>query len=146
MLYNLRKLRSDYNHDQIISHINTIRDCILYHDQDVVNSMFHGHILELPISMNTRPFFFAISKKNARKIKNKSYIIHYAQKPWNDNFIDMAGDVFWKYGMRVDPIRYQNWVKENNEFKNKNRLRIIIINMKRALRCWFYLKNKVILQ
>ena len=90
-------------------------DRILFHDQDVINKIFHGRILSLPITMNCRPFFFLYTYKMEKKIISKAYIIHYGPKPWNIKYTGTCLDLFWHYAFLA------GYEKEYNSFKNERK-------------------------
>ena len=69
LLYNLKKLREDKMDEKMIRALNTIkRD---FHEQDLFNEMYKGHILELPTEYNSHPLFVNFDPK-------KRKIYHYA--------------------------------------------------------------------
>ena len=79
MMHNLRKLRDDGADDTIIRTINTVH--MAYPEQDALNSVCYGHILQLPFEYNAIRF-------NLPKIPAEDVVIkHYADtnEPMNSH-------------------------------------------------------------
>ena len=115
ILFNLSEIRKTYTTKEILNFIKQNSDRILFHDQDVINKIFHGRILSLPITMNCRPFFFLYTYKMEKKIISKAYIIHYGPKPWNIKYTGTCLDLFWHYAFLA------GYEKEYNSIKNERK-------------------------
>lgn len=110
ILFNLKEIRAHHRTRDFFEFMEKNEKKILFHDQDVINYIFHGKILSLSIAANCRPFFFYNTKKQENKLLSKAYIIHYGHKPWKIDYIDTCLGVFWEYALQC------NYKKEYGEF------------------------------
>lgn len=91
MLVNVSGIRKICKHEDIINYIKNNTDKILYHDQDVLNAMFHKYVQFLPLRYNVLDANYVKGHKlNNRYKKEKDaifhpLIIHFSGpiKPWH---------------------------------------------------------------
>ena len=84
LLFNLKKFRRN-NLESII--FKKLRQINYYTDQDVVNDVCRKNILSLPLKYNimlANGNIYINRRKELEEIINDPFIIHYAEKPWND--------------------------------------------------------------
>lgn len=113
ILFNLKMLRKKFSSEKLFK-VALSRDW-WFHDQDVLNCLFNGHIKYLDDKWNV---FSLLEKGSARenlitkvlpakfaesyhKSVDMPCIIHYAGVPkvWNDTEVDL-GYIFWKYARK----------------------------------------------
>lgn len=140
LLFNLKKIRDDFTQQDIMEYMKKIEDKVVFHDQDILNSIFKGRVLELPKEMNMRPFHYAYNFVNSLYLRRKAYIIHYGQKPWNEKFVDLAPSIYWKYARLIGmENEYKAWRKRNREYKINNWYTILKQRVKRNLNVYKFL-------
>lgn len=142
LLFNLKKIREDYTQQDVMNYMKKIEEKVVFHDQDILNSLFMGRIFKLPKEMNMRPFHYAHNVINNMYLKRKAYIVHYGQKPWNDKFVDLAPEIFWKYARLLGmEDSYREWKKRNRDYKINNWYTILKARVKRNLNVYKLLKR-----
>lgn len=103
MLIDICKMRKYYSTKQFFKTIDELQGKILFHDQDIMNLQLTSRTQFIDFRLyNCRPFFFKKTRINERKILKNAYIIHYGQKPWNQDFADMCLKIFWKYALKIE--------------------------------------------
>ena len=142
MLFNLVELRKKYSLGAFIQFIDKNRGKLMFHDQDIMNAMFTNHLEYADYNKyNCRPFYYPFSLKSKQVIRCAT-IIHYGEKPWNANFTDMGGEIFWKYAdtliEKSDKIELE---KARNAYMRKNMYRIFIKKIKRNIKLTFLVKR-----
>ena len=101
-LMNLDKLREDNIEPTIME---KLRASTFYTDQDVINDVCRGKILELPLKYNVMPC--PNHYKNREDIYNEAIenpvLVHFTQKPWRRNDVLLAE--FWlKYNQEYSEL------------------------------------------
>lgn len=139
MLLNLKGIRKTFSLDDFLEIVNEKYDRLLFHDQDVLNLAFKDKVRYIDYcTYNCRPFYYAYTKGNELQIKNNAAIIHYGEKPWNDSFSDMLGDVFWKYACEAGfNDRYSIWKSNNAKWLKANQAKVIFNRIKRNIKFAF---------
>lgn len=131
LLLNMKYIQKYFPFSVFKKFIKEYRDKLIFHDQDVLNYLFKGRVKYLDYHIfNCRPFYFEKSKRREKIILDTSVIIHYGEKPWNDDFYDMCGDVFWKYANSIEgeEARIKHQINNNIYIKaNKRKLQIKIV-------------------
>lgn len=91
MLVNVSGIRKICKHEDIINYIKNNTHKILYHDQDVLNAMFHKYVQFLPLRYNVLDFNYVKEHKLNERYKKENdaifhpLIIHFSGsiKPWH---------------------------------------------------------------
>ena len=101
ILFNLPVFRQHYDLDEILAYIEANSADFLYHDQEVLNGLYHDHILLLPEKYNYMTHYRGIKDFLGyllfrEKGEQPIHVFHYAGwKPWEMDFIGKAYDRFW---------------------------------------------------
>jgi lipopolysaccharide biosynthesis glycosyltransferase len=99
---NLAGIRQMYTIDSMLDGISKIMDQpekILLGDQDIINLLFKGHIVEVPVYYNfQRLIHKAYCLKNPSLIK-KVVIAHFitGDKPWNNDYLIVFAREYYSY-------------------------------------------------
>lgn len=139
MLLNLKYIRKKYSLKLFLNFISEYYSKLTFHDQDVLNALFKDHVKYVDYNFyNCRPFFYPYASKYENWIKNNAVIIHYGEKPWNYNFTDLAGDIFWKYARKGGyEFEYLKWKKENRKYQLFHFYDVFYKRVKRNLKLYF---------
>lgn len=109
VLFNLRKWREDGIREKSFKYFNdpANKDIIQYGEQDVLNKVCQGYILELPIIYNMFSFYWLHHQMNVpekykddiRLLRKEAAIIHYidACKPWFKDCLFPLKKYYWRY-------------------------------------------------
>lgn len=105
-LYNLNVMREKNLWDEAINMVEKTPEKLLYHDQDLLNSIFHGQFLEISLKWNFMQTFFMLEpsvvnrqKTELEKYIHNPYIIHYTAplKPWFIECEHPYKSIYWQY-------------------------------------------------
>lgn len=142
MLFNLIELREKYSLELFIEFIEQNRGKLIFHDQDILNAMFTNHLEYADYDKyNCRPFYYPFSAKS-KQIISSAIIIHYGEKPWNADFTDMGGEIYWKYANTlVGEHRKIELQKAHDEYIAQNWFSIFIKKIKRNIKLTFLVKR-----
>lgn len=99
MLINIKWWRENDIQNRAIRFISENPDVCLFHDQDALNVMLHGHIAQFPIRYNLQEHFLEplsnqfISRKHFQDLENAlkdPCLIHYTgfRKPWHQECVN----------------------------------------------------------
>ena len=96
MLMNLNMLRETTNKNDIIKRIETIKDKLLYPDQDALNVLYAGQVKYA--DYNEYNYQIGWDKKISPNIEKKIAILHYcsANKPWIYECINDTSIYYWR--------------------------------------------------
>ena len=108
MLLNLDYLRAMNFREKVFSFVASYGDRLIYHDQDVVNGVLHGHILSLPPRYNLHDHLFrcrrALSDEEARLVDCEMQpacrvIVHFSsrRKPWGTRCLHPLRKLYFHY-------------------------------------------------
>lgn len=108
MLFNLKELRNVYSVDKALEYIRSNGDDFKFHDQEVLNGLYHDRYIQLDERFNYIAAFRGIVdmityclgvKKN---VIDTLSVIHYANatKPWNRDYIGKYREIFWQYAYK----------------------------------------------
>lgn len=119
MYFNLKRWREEGLRERCLSWMNdpANADKIHFGEQDVINKVCTGHILELPIEYNMFMEFYAHSHSSVpdkyrtewERHKRNAVIIHYAgwRKPWHKDCLFPLKKYYRKYA-RLTPWGYKD--------------------------------------
>lgn len=136
VLFNLNKWRKDNIREKCIRFFNdpNNKNIIKWGEQDVLNKVLQGYILELPLIYNMFSYYWLHHGKNIPQryksqiedFKGKSVIIHFIdnQKPWFRDCISPFKKYYWKYHALTP------WKKEKYGYSNEYTGKISIIKNK----------------
>lgn len=105
-LYNLNIMRKTELWNKAINMVEKSPEKLLYHDQDILNGIYHGQFLEVSLKWNfMQPFFMlepsVVKRQKAELEKNIHHpcIIHYTAslKPWFIECEHPYKSEYWKY-------------------------------------------------
>lgn len=137
ILFDLERIRKEFKRNQLLEWALNNQERITFHDQDILNFNFRNRVMWLPASMNCRPFHYYYSKRTNNIIR-KSYIIHYGEKPWENQNI-LYGDIFWKYADMIGNYRIASSTQHNGDFirgilkRIKHNLKIFIMQREKDI-------------
>lgn len=136
ILINMENFRKYFSLNMFLEYVNENREKLMFHDQDVLNAMFKNRLEYADYSIyNCRPFFYAISSKNEKKISENAVFIHYGEKPWNTDFSDMSGKIFWRYASEAGfDKEYNIFIEKNAKYRTAYKKRIFIKKIKRNIK------------
>lgn len=115
-LYNLNYLRNSCLWEKAIEIVSKYPERIMYHDQDLLNMIYHGHFVELSIKWNFMQSFYmkepsVVNRQlcDLEKYIHKPCIIHYTAslKPWFIECNHPLKNEYWKY-LKLSPWHYRN--------------------------------------
>lgn len=129
MFIDLKKWKELKLSDKFQEHLLKIKEKIIFHDQDVMNSYLNGEYLQIEEELN----FFVNKNTSAERleqIKENVYLIHYAgsKKPWTfEGSVDKASYYYQNLN-----IKYLNSYHLISTYKKKDFLLLImrILNLK----------------
>lgn len=135
ILINMEYMRKHIRLDDFLDYISMNHNSLIFHDQDVLNVMLKNRVkYEDYNKYNCRPFYYPFTDKYEKMIDN-AYIIHYGEKPWNDSFSDLGGDIFWKHARSAGfQKEYIEWKKANRKYFKENFLPIVAKRLKRNIK------------
>lgn len=104
-LYNLSAMRETNLLDEAVAIAKTSPEKLLYHDQDILNYIYHGKFFEVSLKWNfMQPFLMlepsvvSRQKKELEKFIHNPCIIHYTSiKPWFIECEHPYKSEYWKY-------------------------------------------------
>lgn len=143
-LYNLRAMRKSNLLDKAKYIAEKYPEKLLYHDQDLLNLIYHGQFLEISLKWNfMQPFFMQKpsvvdrQKSEVEKYINHPYIIHFTAslKPWFIECDHPYRAVYWSY-LKMTPWKDR---KPVHIYRNVNTF--IKYLRYRLLELKFYLKR-----
>lgn len=136
LLLNMKNIRRHFTLDIFKEFILNNYNKLIFHDQDVLNKLFKDKVKYVDYNLyDCRPFYYPYSRIYNKKIVDNAIIIHYGEKPWNADFTDIAGELFWKYALIGNYTEeYNRWLEDNKKYKNKKCIKIIIKIIKRNLK------------
>lgn len=107
LLLNIDKLREIDFKNKCFEYFNQNSAIIKMQDQDILNGVFDGHCLNLPIIWNIgTPYFHKFTEqyknldiKTKQEIFKNPGIVHYTgrYKPWSEKMFHPFKNCFWKY-------------------------------------------------
>lgn len=109
VLFNLKKWRQDNIREKCFKYFNDPqnKNIIKWGEQDVLNKVLQGYIMELPLIYNMLSFYWLHHGKNVpvkyrpfiNDYKKNAVIIHYIDscKPWFKDNLDPNKKYYWKY-------------------------------------------------
>ncbi|MDR0610635.1 MAG: glycosyltransferase family 8 protein [Planctomycetaceae bacterium] len=120
ILFNLAQCRSENLEAVMLSRCSQFHEQIKFADQDVLNSVFHGNVVFMPLNWNTilftpkmfKRYFNMLKKYGAEYCYTKEeidssvqqpFIIHFAskKKPWMFGCRHPFRNLYWKYLKRT---------------------------------------------
>lgn len=114
LLMNLERIRAKYKEEQIYELIDSKKRYLIYQDQDIVNILFQGEIVILPVQYNQAPLYQGVCDfkkyifEEAVNREKLPTIIHYMgekTKPWKNRFYGYKYfRVYFKYCKAVPKI------------------------------------------
>lgn len=113
LLMNLEYFRKVTTTDEIISMIDEFGDILVWHDQDLINYVFHKHILYFDYKMyNYFPVYFDWEDL----CPGVPAIIHYAGffKPWKDDYYSKC-----EYFLKLNNGKTRRFVEQAKELYEK---------------------------
>lgn len=120
LLLNLKEMRLHFSFNNVVNYVNGHRDSIMFHDQDILNGLFHSKKEYFPLKFNVmNPFL----KKNAvlperyrsqRNALQHPVVIHFSSpiKPWHKECRNPYNFLYYKY------LVYTKWKDYKPKFKN----------------------------
>ena len=107
MLINLDKWRADQISTLCLQYLKTHRDCIRWHDSDVLNAVLAGKWGELDPRWNQTPDIYLfpawqaspLSEQSFNQLLHDPYIVHFAsrKKPWRSERALPLEDLWFRY-------------------------------------------------
>lgn len=136
LLIQLTEMRKYYDIKAAIKYINDKRDRIKYHDQDVLNGLFHNKKVFLPIKYNVMDYmlmaYYKLPKvyEGQEKYIGNPTIIHFSGqlKPWHIECINPYLPLYFR------ALKNTPWEGEKLTNKYKSKKDIIIFKTKRILK------------
>ena len=106
MMMNLKLLRNEST-QEIIDYINEHKNALLLPDQDVLNALYAGRIIELDpmiYNLGDKYFYFKNVKLPREErfdlewVRRNTVVVHYygRNKPWKENYLGVLG-VFYQH-------------------------------------------------
>lgn len=144
LLLNMKNVRRYFSLDVFKEFILNNYNKLIFHDQDVLNKLFRGRVEYVDYNIyDCRPFYYPYSKAYNKKIVDTAVIIHYGEKPWNADFTDLAGELFWKYALIGNYTEeHSKWLEDNKKYKSKNCMKIVIKIIKRNVKAFIMKLDK----
>lgn len=135
ILFNVKYVRKNLSLNKFMQFIHDHKNYLMFHDQDVLNAMLKEHVVYEDYNVyNCRPFYYPYTKRGSENIR-KASIIHYGEKPWNDDFSDLGGNLFWKYAFQMGyKIEYEEWKRKNNAYRKRKFIALTLRYMKRNVK------------
>ena len=100
---------------ELMNFLNTSKELILFHDQDIFNHFYATKYCKLDYIYNTFAHFNIINSQ--RNKKQKPIILHYANlKPWNSNYIGKYRKLYLKYYNKIAKNEKLSFVEKSNLF------------------------------
>lgn len=131
---NLEKIRKDDLEKELFDFLIKNWQHLDFSDQDVLNSVFYGKVLELPEKFNYIPAGRFHDRKKIESLPKDISIIHYAgSKPWERGFSNPFEKEFWRCFKEVGFLNASEFdllYKEHK--KSRKRLR----QFARFLKCY----------
>jgi lipopolysaccharide biosynthesis glycosyltransferase len=116
MVIDLEKWRTDGISAKCVQYLKEHRDCVRWHDSDVLNAMLACKWGELDPRWNQMPDIYRfsswkespLSEESFNQVLHDPYIIHFAtpKKPWNSKRDLPSKDLWFKY---VDMTAWSGW-------------------------------------
>ena len=102
LLFNFKKIREKQNNDDVFRYIKEKQEILKLADQDVFNGLLYEDILVVDPNRTYNYFARFITKDKKKELYNKLRIVHYCgiEKPWKENYPDIAFDLWWKYALK----------------------------------------------
>ncbi len=122
LLLNLKKLREINLPEECFKYYENNFEKIILNDQDLLNGVFNGKCLNLPLKFNINNQMLAgqdgshnYSKEDEKEAIENGVIFHYTaqQKPWLDPTIPYS-DIFWHYARQIDFYEEILFANNNN--------------------------------
>lgn len=97
LLIDLQRWRKLFSWSKIKQIINTSNIEFYFHDQCILNYLLKNRVCYFNFNKyNCRPFYY-LQSWIGKRIIDKTHIIHYGAKPWEDDFYGLGGEIFIKY-------------------------------------------------
>jgi len=88
LIYNIKKLKSNYNMDSLLEEFNKIADNLNFPDQDFINLYYKNDCIHLnPFKYNNQVYDF-FSKRHVKQFLSNAVFVHFCVvkgKPWSNN-------------------------------------------------------------
>lgn len=145
LLYNLTYLREMQFSTRVEYYCQNYRERIVFHDQDVINAIYHGRIKRIPVKWNVmdsflfrEPWINPAYKKELEVALVNPYIIHYtgALKPWFKECHNPYKGEYWNY-RALSP-----WKDGKIVYKHKY-LAAINIEIRYMIKKFFFSKTRL---
>lgn len=107
ILFNLRRIREKFSTDDFLDFAINRQDIITYHDQDVLNYLFKGHVRWVPECYNCRICMYPNETRD--RVLEEARIVHYGPKPWQPEYGRVfASEIFWENAREIG--YYWKWL------------------------------------
>lgn len=111
ILFNVSEFKKIYSLDHALEYIKKNGSTFKYHDQEVLNGLYHKNYTQLNNAYNYFTGFHSIKEMilywiglENTQIKNAK-VLHYANlKPWNNNYVGKCENYYWEYAVKCEEI------------------------------------------